>query len=77
MVYEGFNQSLIDFFMYLIATRPNIMQYVSLLSRFMHCAKKVHLIAVKKVLRYLKGTLDLGVKYRKEKKNELVLHGCR
>jgi len=73
MVDEGFYRSLIGCLMYLTATKLDIIHYASLLSRFMHCAKKVYLIAAKRVLRYLKGTLDLEVKYRK--KDELVLHG--
>ena len=36
---------------------------VSVLSRFMHCASEVHLQAVKRIVRYVKGTIDYGVKY--------------
>ena len=67
MVDEGFYQSLIGCLVYLTTIRPDIMHYVSLLSRFMHYAKKVFPIAAKRVLRYLKGKLDLGVKYIKKK----------
>lgn len=54
-------RSLIGCLMYLTATRPDIMHAVSILSRFIHCAKEVHLQAAKRVLRYIKGTLDYGV----------------
>ena len=41
-VYEGLYQSMIGCLMYLNATRPNIMHVVSLLSRYMHYASKIH-----------------------------------
>ena len=56
-------RSLIGCLMYLTATRPDIMFAVSMLSRFMHCASEVHLQAVKRIVRYVKGTVDYGVKY--------------
>lgn len=59
--------------MYLIATRPDILFVVSLLSRFMHCASEMHLRAAKRILRYIKGIVDYGVKF--EKCKELMLHG--
>lgn len=62
---EGFFRSLIGCLMYLSATRPDIQFSVSLLSRFMHCASEVHLMAAKRVLRYIKGTIDYGVKFRR------------
>ena len=49
--------------MYLTVIRPDIMFTVSMLSRFMHCASEVHLQAVKRIVRYVKGTIDYGVKY--------------
>jgi len=51
--------------MYLTATRPTILFVVSLLSRFMHCASEIHLKAAKRILRYVKGTIDYGVKFKK------------
>jgi len=49
--------------MYLTATKPDILFAVSILSRFMHCASEVHLQAAKRVVRYIKDTLDYDVKY--------------
>jgi len=62
---EGYYRSLIGCLMYLTTTRPDIIFAVSLLSRFMHCASEVHLRAAKRILRYVKGTLDYGVKFEK------------
>ncbi|KAH9288873.1 hypothetical protein KI387_032990 [Taxus chinensis] len=60
--------------MYLTATRPNLMYVVSLISRFMASLTELHLQAAKRVLRYLKGTVDLGVFYRKEGNGELMAY---
>jgi len=49
--------------MYLIATRPDILYAISILSRFMNCAKESYLKASKRVLRYVKGTLNYGIKF--------------
>ncbi|RZB85360.1 putative isomerase BH0283 isoform B [Glycine soja] len=46
-----------------LLNRPDIIFAVSMLSRFMHCASEVHLQAVKRIVRYVKGTVDYGVKY--------------
>jgi len=60
---EGYYRSMIGCLMYLTATRPDILFVVSLLSRFMHCASETHLVAARRILRYVKGTIDYGVKY--------------
>jgi len=70
---EGYYRSLIECLMYLTVTRPDILFAVSLLSRFMHCASEMHLRAAKKILRYIIGTLDYGVKL--EKCQEFKLYG--
>ena len=60
---ETFYRSIIGCLMYLTATRPDILYSVSLLSRFTNCATETHLIAAKRVLRYVKGTLNFGIKF--------------
>ena len=70
---EGSYGSIIGCLRYLSATRPDIMCLVSLLFRYMHCVSELHYKAAKRVLRYVKGTLDLGIKF--EKKDKLVLDG--
>jgi hypothetical protein len=44
-----------------VCTRPDIAHAVGLLARFMSAPKKQHWVAAKRVLRYLKGTPDLGI----------------
>lgn len=47
--------------MYLIVTRPDIMYGVSLISMFMEKLFSNHWEAAKRILKYVKGTLDYGV----------------
>ncbi|XP_014515533.1 uncharacterized protein LOC106773347 [Vigna radiata var. radiata] len=62
---EAYFRSLIGCLMYLTSTRPDILFTVSLLSTYMHCASELHLKATKRVVRYIKGTVNYGVKYYK------------
>lgn len=48
--------------MYLaVATRPDIAFALGSVSRYMENPKQVHINAIKRLLRYLKGTLDYGI----------------
>ena len=60
-MYRGMIGSLL----YLTASRPDIMYSVFLCARFQSCPKESHLSAVKRILRYLKGTMDIGLWYPK------------
>lgn len=51
---------------YLALTRPDISYAVNRLSQFMHQPTTDHWQAVKRVLRYLSGTLHLGIFLRKQ-----------
>ncbi|CAH9063994.1 unnamed protein product [Cuscuta epithymum] len=46
---------------YLAFTRPDISFAVNRLTQFMHAPTDVHWQGVKRILRYLKGTLDFGL----------------
>jgi len=46
-----------------VCTRPDITQAVSVLTRYVANPGEQHWIAAKKVLRYLKGTIDVGLSY--------------
>ncbi|WKA04365.1 hypothetical protein VitviT2T_022413 [Vitis vinifera] len=50
---------------YCTLTRPDITFSVNQLCHHMHCPNSVHWTAAKCVLRYLKGTIDLGLWYTK------------
>jgi len=47
---------------------------ISICPRFQTCAKESHLIAVKRIFRYLVGTSDLGLWYRKCSSFDLVAY---
>jgi hypothetical protein len=51
---------------YLTTTRPDIAYSVSILSQFMAKPHESHWLATKRVLRYLKGTANFGIKYTNE-----------
>ena len=54
--------------MYPTNTRPYICFVVNTLSQFLTDPRHVHLIAAKHILRYLKGTLDYGLKYNTDQR---------
>lgn len=56
---------------YLLHTRPDLAFCVGMLSRYMHDPKTSHGAALKQVLRYLKGTLSLGLVYKRNTRMEL------
>ncbi|XP_059073404.1 uncharacterized mitochondrial protein AtMg00810-like [Cryptomeria japonica] len=65
-------RQIIGSLMYLVNTRPDICYATNVLSHFMCEPKQIHLVAAKHILRYLKGTSDLGLKYDK---TEIQLQG--
>jgi len=65
-------RSMIGCLLYLSATRPDILNAVSILSWFMHCASEMHLKAAKRVIKYVKGTCNFGIKYKKTEKFKLI-----
>ena len=67
-------KQMIGSLMYMTATRLDLTYAVSLISRFMEAPTELHYQAVRKILRYLKGTLDYGLFYKKRKseRHELV-----
>ncbi|PWA44879.1 hypothetical protein CTI12_AA522760 [Artemisia annua] len=58
-------RGMIGSLMYLLATRPDIQFAVCLCARYQSDPKESHLTAVKRILRYLKGTSNLGLYYPK------------
>ena len=50
---------------YLTASRPDIIFSVCVYARFQSCPKESHLIAVKRIIKYLKGTIGMGLWYPK------------
>ena len=56
-------RQMIGSLMYLTNTIPDICFAVNTLSQYLTDPRSVHLTAAKHILRYLKGTIDYGIKY--------------
>ncbi|KAJ9566192.1 hypothetical protein OSB04_002158 [Centaurea solstitialis] len=65
-------RSMIGSLLYLTATRPDIMFATCFCARFQANPKESQLAAVKRILRYLKGTPELGLWYPKDSSFELI-----
>ncbi|XP_075097872.1 secreted RxLR effector protein 161-like [Nicotiana tabacum] len=63
LVDEKKYRGMIGSLLYLTAGRPDIMYSVGMCTRFQSSPKESHLKAVKRILRYLKGTQDLVLWY--------------
>ena len=64
-------KSIIGSILYVMASRPYVMQAVGLVVRFQANPKEAHVLAIKRIFRYLKGTIEFGLWYPKG--NELTL----
>ncbi|XP_071739220.1 uncharacterized mitochondrial protein AtMg00810-like [Rutidosis leptorrhynchoides] len=58
--------------LYLIASKPDIMFTTCICARYQADPKESHLLAVKRMFRYLKGTAKHGLWYPKDKDFELI-----
>jgi len=67
-LYRGMIGSLL----YLTPSRPDILFNVCLCARFQSDPRETHLTAVKRIFRYLKGTTNLGLLYKKSSDYKLV-----
>ena len=65
-------RSMIGSLLYLTASMPNIMFSVCMCARFQANSKETHLIAIKRILRYLKHTPSIGLWYPKGARFHLV-----
>ena len=57
--------------LYVTASRPDAMHAVGPVARFQENPKETHVLAIKRIFRYLKGTTKLGLWYPKG--NELTM----
>ena len=56
-------RSIVGSLRYLVNTRPDLAYSVGYVSRFMEAPREEHLVAVKRILRYVAGTRGWGVRY--------------
>ena len=64
-------RSMIGSLLYVTASRPDVMQVVGQVVRFEDTPKETHIIVVKRIFEYLKGTMEFGIWYPKG--NEITL----
>ena len=69
-MYRGMIGSLL----YLTASRSGIMFSVCLCATFQSCPKESHLLAIKRIFRYLSGTIDLGLWYSRGTHIDLICY---
>ena len=66
-------QSIVSSLLYIaMATRPDIAYAVATISKFNSKPTQAHLTAAKRILRYLKGTSDIALKYERSETNPLI-----
>ena len=56
---------------YVVHSKPDIALVVGIVVRFSANPKENHLMAIKRIMRYLKGTKEYGLYYKKNEKFEL------
>jgi hypothetical protein len=56
-------RSMIGSLPYITSSRPDIMQAVGMVGRYQSASKQIHLVAVKRIFKYLKGTMTYGLWY--------------
>jgi hypothetical protein len=66
-------RSLIGSLRYLTCTRPDIIFAISVASRYMESLRTSHLVATKRILRYVRGIVDLGLHYSKTNSFKLAV----
>nr|KYP56316.1 Copia protein [Cajanus cajan] len=65
-------QGMVGSLLYLTTSRPDIMFSVCICARFQVRPKEVHLQAIKRILRYLKGKADLGISFYRSQNFSLL-----
>ena len=59
----------------MVCTRPDLSQAISIVSRYMHAPEKQHWQAMRWILRYIYGTVDIGLQFTKNDSQGLHLIG--
>ena len=71
---ESYYKQIVGSLMYITVSRPYIMFGVSFISKFMASPTEMHLQAAKRILRYLKGTINYGIFYKKNENKQLIAY---
>lgn len=73
-VNETMFKQLVGCLMYITTTIPYIQFVVSFISRFMAKPTETHMATAKRVMRYIQGTLDYGIWYKKGGKGKMEIY---
>ena len=65
-------RSIIGSLLYVITSRPNISYSVGVCARYQANPKESHMIALKRIIKYVKTTADFGVWYSKNNNDVLA-----
>lgn len=69
---DTYFKQIVGSLIYITTTRPDMIFIVSLISRFMSKPTELHLQPAKRALRYLKGTINFGILYKKGEAEDLL-----
>jgi hypothetical protein len=67
-------RSMIGSLLYITTSRPDIMHVVGMVGRYQAAPKQSHLLVVKRIFRYLKGTMDYGLWYPRNHNFQLSVY---
>ena len=67
-------QSMIGSLLYITTSHPDIMQVVGMVGRFQYAPKQSHLVDVKRIFKYLKGTMTYGLWYPRNHNLQLTAY---
>jgi hypothetical protein len=67
-------RSMIGSLLYITASRPNIMQAIGMVGRYHFAPKQSHLVVVKMIFKYLKGTMTYGLWYPRNQNFQLTAY---
>jgi hypothetical protein len=67
-------RSMIGSLLYITASRPDIMQAVRMVGRYQPAPKQIHLVAVTRIFKYLKGTMNYSLWYPRNQNFQLTAY---
>jgi hypothetical protein len=70
-------RSMIGNLLYVTTSKPDVMQEVEHVGRFQAAPKESHVLSVKRIFRYLKGTKEFGLVSKRKESITYCLHRCR
>jgi hypothetical protein len=67
-------RSMIGSLLYITTSRPDITQAVGMVGRYQSAPKQSHLVVVKRIFKYLKGTMTYGLWYLRNQNFQLTAY---